>query len=363
MTTIGIIGAGQLGQMMGYAAKELGVKCVFLDPQNNPPASSAGDVLKYDFDDLNGLHKLAEKADIVTYEFENVSVSALKELEKITTVFPPIKALSYAQDRLHEKNLFQKLSIPIPKFKIINSESDLKDAANLIGLPMILKTRRFGYDGKGQYFIKTLKEIPEAFSTLKSQPLIVEEYVPFDYELSAIGARNINGDIIFYPLTENRHREGILRESRAPAYTVKQDKKANDYLTRLLISLDYVGILALELFFLDGKILANEFAPRVHNSGHWTIEGSETSQFENHLRAILNLSLGSTKQLGIAGMVNIIGKMPKKYPFIKNKNQNFHNYNKSERKNRKLGHITVIEKNKSTLEKKLSEILDYLKEN
>ena len=157
MTTIGIIGAGQLGQMMGYAAKELGVKCVFLDPQNNPPASSAGDVLKYDFDDLNGLHKLAEKADIVTYEFENVSVSALKELEKITTVFPPIKALSYAQDRLHEKNLFQKLSIPIPKFKIINSESDLKDAANLIGLPMILKTRRFGYDGKGQYFIKTLK--------------------------------------------------------------------------------------------------------------------------------------------------------------------------------------------------------------
>lgn len=340
MKKIGIIGAGQLGQMLGIGAKNIGAECIFLDPNPNSPAASIGSILHYDFDDLAGIKKLCSMVDVITYEFENVPVIAINKLDK-DFVHPNSKSLEIAQDRLKEKRLFESLNIPIAKYKEINSLNNLNDAGSEIGYPFILKTRRFGYDGKGQIVINSKHDTHDAWSKLKDHKLIAEQMILFDYEVSAIGARNISGDIANYPVTQNTHKHGILRTSITTDKNNTITKKAYELHSKLIKKLDYVGILALELFVVGDNIIANEFAPRVHNSGHWTIEGAATSQFENHLRAILDLKLGDTSFTKYTGMENLISNIPDDLMNLNPKEYFIHQYGKTAREGRKLGHVTV----------------------
>ena len=336
---IGIIGAGQLGQMLGYAARDLDVECRFVDPSDTPPAADCGEVIQKPFDDAGALAELAATCDVVTYEFENVPVQALHKIEGKVPVYPPAAALRHAQDRLDEKRLFDQLDIPLPGYRTIDSREDIMTAVDQLGLPLVIKTRRLGYDGKGQFIIRERNDIDDAWKALGGNSLIAEQWVNFDYEVSAIGARNVDGDIVIYPLSRNVHEDGILRTSRSPVDAPELADRAETYVRRLLGHLDYVGVLALELFVCDNDLMANEFAPRVHNSGHWTIEGAATSQFENHLRAIMNMPLGSTASVGHAGMINLIGDIPDSVRSLER--GVLHDYGKAPRPGRKLGHITV----------------------
>ena len=336
---IGIIGAGQLGQMLGFAARDLGVECRFVDPSDSPPAADCGEVIQRPFDDADALAELASTCDIVTYEFENVPVEALHRIEGKVPVYPPATALYHAQDRLDEKRLFDQLDIPLAEYRTVDSREDLEDATEALGLPVVIKSRRLGYDGKGQFIVRKLSDIDAAWKTLGGQPLVAEQWVNFDFEVSSIGARNADGDIVIYPLTRNVHEDGILRTSRSPIDAQALAERAETYVRRLLGHLDYVGVMALELFVLDDDLFANEFAPRVHNSGHWTIEGAVTSQFENHLRAVMNQPLGSTASVGHAGMINLIGDIPDAIRSMKS--GVLHDYGKEPRPGRKLGHFTV----------------------
>jgi len=337
---IGIIGAGQLGQMLGHAARDLDVECRFVDPSDSPPAADCGEVIQRPFDDVEALAELATTCDVITYEFENVPVEALQKIGGDVPVFPPTDALRHAQDRLDEKRLFDQLEIPLPGYRNIDTRADLEAAVDALGLPVVIKTRRLGYDGKGQFVIREPRDIDEAWKLLGSNALIAEQWVVFDYEVSCIGVRSIDGDIAIYPLSRNIHEGGILRTSRSPVDNPALAEQAEIYMRRMLGHLDYVGVLALELFVCGDELLANEFAPRVHNSGHWTIEGSKTSQFENHLRAVMNRPLGSTASVGHAGMINLIGKIP---DAVRSLESGFlHDYGKAARPGRKLGHITVI---------------------
>jgi 5-(carboxyamino)imidazole ribonucleotide synthase len=339
---IGIIGAGQLGQMLGFAARELGHESIFIDPSDTPPAARAGKVVRAQYDDDAALAALAEAVDVVTYEFENVPVAALAAIPDHVPVYPPTRALEVAQDRLSEKTLFEALDIPVPPFRTVDTEADLAAACGELGFPCVLKTRRFGYDGKGQAVIRDAAGMAAAWSALGGQPLILEAWVPFDHEVSVIGARTAGGGTCTWPLTRNRHRDGILRTSLAPSDEGALNQAARAYIDRLLADLDYVGVLALELFVSGGSLLANEFAPRVHNSGHWTIEGSATSQFANHVRAITGAELGTADCRGYAGMVNLIGEIPDAARQWSDPRVFFHDYGKSPRPGRKLGHLTVV---------------------
>ena len=336
---IGIIGAGQLGQMLGFAARDLGVECIFLDPGDSPPAAVCGDVIRGRFDDKEALLELASTCDVITYEFENVPVEALHAIEGQVPIYPPPVALRHSQDRLDEKRLFDRLEIPLPGYRAVDTRQDLVDAIASLGLPLVVKTRRLGYDGKGQFVVRDAGQVDSAWDALGGTPLIAEAWVPFDYEVSCIGVRSVEGEIAIYPLARNVHETGILRTSSSPVDAPDLATRAEDYVRRLLEHLDYVGVLALELFVCGAGLLANEIAPRVHNSGHWSIEGSETSQFENHLRAIMNQPLGSTASRGHAGMINLIGEIPEAARSLEA--GILHDYGKSPRPGRKLGHITV----------------------
>jgi 5-(carboxyamino)imidazole ribonucleotide synthase len=351
---IGIIGAGQLGQMLGYAARDLNMQCTFVDPSAMPPAASCGEVIQAPFDDAAALAKLAQVADVVTYEFENVSVEALKKIAGSVPVYPPPAALRHAQDRLAEKLMFQSLGIPVPGFHPVDSRDDLEAAVAAIGLPLVLKTRRFGYDGKGQVVVRNGSELNQAWETLGGVALIAEAWVNFDFEVSAIGARNPAGQIISFPLTQNRHEQGILHNSRAPLDHEPLRQSADGYLHSLLEKLDYVGVLALELFVTGEQLLANEFAPRVHNSGHWTIEGATPSQFTAHLLAISGAELDPPQVHGFAGMLNLLGEIPG--PARQQAVGTLHDYGKDPRPGRKLGHITVLAESAAERDRKLGEI-------
>jgi 5-(carboxyamino)imidazole ribonucleotide synthase len=353
---IGIIGAGQLGQMLGFAARGMGIACRFLDPGEAPPAAAAGEVIRRPFDDADALSELADSCDVVTYEFENVPVEALLGIADRVPVFPPPEALRSAQDRLSEKRLFDELQIPLPAYRAVDSLDDLYAAVDSIGLPLVLKTRRFGYDGKGQCVINASDGIDDAWRKLAGADLIAEEWLDFDFEVSVIGARSSGGGSATYPLTRNEHRDGILRRSLAPVDAPGLAIKAETYMNALLDRLDYVGVLALELFVVGDRLLANEFAPRVHNSGHWTIEGAETSQFENHLRAVTGQALGPTGCRGHAGMINLIGEIPERAGNLKVPGCWLHDYGKSPREGRKLGHITVVAESAGERDRRLCQI-------
>jgi len=337
---VGVLGAGQLARMIALAGYPLGVDFIFLDPSADACANRLGEHLLGDYNDPRLLAQLAERADVVTYEFENVPADVAEFLASHTQVHPSPEALAIAQDRLIEKSFFHDLDIPTPTYAAVNSFEDLEQAMSMIGWPAILKSRTLGYDGKGQSLLKSADDLKSAWELLAGAPAIVEAFVPFNREVSIIAARNVSGAIVFYPLSENFHRGGILRVSECCDNDPMQ-QQAESYISRLMEELDYVGVLALELFEIDGKLIANEFAPRVHNSGHWTIEGAETSQFENHLRAILDLPLGATTPVGKTAMVNFIGGLPVTEELLAIPHAHLHLYDKAPRKGRKVAHATV----------------------
>ena len=342
--TVGILGGGQLGRMLALAGYPLGLRFRIFDTYDDAPAGELAElVVGKSFDDREALARFAEGLSLVTYEFENVPVDASRFLEARAPVFPPPAALEVSQDRLTEKSFFQELAIPTPRFSAVDSRESLDAALQSLGTLAVVKTRRLGYDGKGQRIIQQATDVQAAWNTLQGQPLILESFVPFDREVSLLSVRGRDGETAFYPLVENYHHRGILRRSNAPAPATPPtlQAQAEDYGKRVLEALDYVGVLAIEFFQQDGRLLANEMAPRVHNSGHWTIEGAETSQFENHLRAVLGLPLGSTAPRGHAVMLNLIGTIPGSATILGEADAHLHLYAKEPRPGRKLGHITL----------------------
>ncbi len=339
---IGVIGAGQLGRMLALAGYPLGMRFMFLDRTGDTPAAPLGGNVIGGFDDPHCLHQLVTQSDILTFEFENVPAPALGDLPAEPPLWPPVSALQFAQDRLHEKNLFAELDIASAPSRAVDDLAGLRAAAAELGLPAVLKTRRLGYDGKGQKVLRETSDIDPAWDELGSVPLLLEKFVPFDFEVSLIGARGANGETVFYPLTRNHHEEGILRHSIAPYDDPALHETARTALDRIMTRLGYVGVLTVEFFVHEGTLLANEMAPRVHNSGHWTIEGAVTSQFENHLRAIAGLPLGSTAVTGNSAMMNFIGQMPPTAAVLSIPQAHLHDYGKSPRPGRKLGHATVV---------------------
>lgn len=356
MTTVGIVGAGQLARMLALAGLPLGLRFVMLDPAPDACGAVLGEHLCRNFDDPQTLDLLASKCDVVTYEFENVPASAMTRLAEQVPVYPNPQALAISRDRLSEKNLFRELGIPVPPSQAVDSLEDLERAVTTLGLPAVLKTRTLGYDGKGQFVLRHRGDIDIAWSQLGRVPLILERFVPFDREISMLGVRGRDGATMFYPVTENVHRAGILRVSRCKPDDTMRDH-AQDYVSRLLDHLDYVGVLALELFCVGPELLANEMAPRVHNSGHWTIEGAETSQFENHIRAVASLPLGSTTPVGHAAMVNFIGDSPIAADVLAIPDTHLHLYGKSSREGRKVGHATIRSGSETALQVSIEQLL------
>lgn len=338
---VGVLGAGQLARMLALAGYPLGLEFLFLSPEQRPCAAPVGDHLRAEFDDEGALLELSERTDLVTFEFENVPARTLRVLSEKKPVFPCAEALNVAQDRLLEKRLFQELEIPVPPFAPVDSLADLEQAVADLGLPAVLKTRREGYDGKGQAVLRRREDISRAWQQVGEKASILESFVTYDREISILGVRGRGGETLFYPLSENLHQKGILRLSNSLSDDPMQ-ARAEDYARRLMSRLQYVGVLALELFQVGDTLLANEFAPRVHNSGHWTIEGSRTSQFENHLRAVAGWPLGSVEATGMAAMVNFIGAIPASEEILKYPEVHLHAYGKAPRPGRKLGHATLV---------------------
>ncbi|MGO9803076.1 MAG: 5-(carboxyamino)imidazole ribonucleotide synthase [Steroidobacteraceae bacterium] len=344
--TVGIVGAGQLGRMLALAGYPLGLDFLCLDPARDAPAGQVAPLLAGAFTDHALLTELARRCEVVTFDWENVPAASLRTLARgrhRPRIAPPVAALECGQDRVSEKRLFERLGVPTTRWCAVDSRADLESAIAAVGLPGVLKTRRLGYDGKGQARVRTRREALRAFGRLGAVPLLYEEWVPFDCEVSVIGARGARGELAFYPLCGNVHGAGVLRLTCAPYGPRRWQRLAAQYLERLLTHFRYRGVLTLEFFVRRGKLLANEMAPRVHNSGHWTIEGAVTSQFENHLRAILGLPLGSTRALGHSAMINLIGRIPPRARLLALEGVHLHDYGKQPRLGRKVGHLTVVE--------------------
>lgn len=340
---IGILGGGQLGRMLALAGYPLGLRFRSLDPKNTVPVGALTEHVCADYDDRNALRKFADGLDIITYEFENVPVEAARFLQEQVPVYPPPEALEVAQDRLTEKTFFRNLNVPTAAFMAVDSEAELNEAKKALGLPAVLKTRRMGYDGKGQVVMYHPRDVKPAWQKLAGVPLIWEEFVPFEREVSILAVRSQTGDLAFYPLVENHHNQGILSKSFAPAPEVPSElqQQAEEHAGRVLENLSYVGVLAIEFFQKDGQLLANEMAPRVHNSGHWSIEGAQTSQFENHVRAVAGFPLGESQTVGHSAMLNLIGTIPDTLELLALPNVHLHLYEKEPRPGRKLGHVTI----------------------
>ena len=359
--TIGVLGAGQLGRMMALAGYPLGLDFLFLDREPGTPAHQVAPCLFGSFTDPGLLDELARRCEVVTVDWENVPAEALTRLGAHTRIAPPPAALAAAQDRAEEKALFRRLGIPTNRTQTVDSLADLENAVRTLGLPGVLKTRRLGYDGKGQAVLRRPADIARAWASLGSAPLLYEERIDFDYEVSIIGVRGMNGQIAVYPLNRNLHRDGILRLTRAPWRAPKVEAAAQRHVRRVLKALDYVGVLTIEFFVVKGRLLANEMAPRVHNSGHWTIEGAVTSQFENHLRAICGLPLGATTARGHSAMLNLIGRMPDRAPLLAQPRLHLHDYGKSPREGRKLGHLTLVETSAAAADRRAAALLRRLR--
>ena len=343
--TIGIIGGGQLGRMLALAGYPLGLDFLFLDPAREAPAGQVATVVHGEFTDPQILKWLSRQSQVLTFDWENVSVEALRKHAggaRRARICPPATALAVAQDRVAEKRLFERLGIPTTRWRAVGSPPALERALREIGVPGVLKTRRMGYDGKGQLRIRTREDAQRAWEALGSVPLLYEEWVAYECEVSIIGARSTRGQTVVYPLNGNVHADGILQVTRAPFGPARWHRTATQYLSRCLQHFHYTGVLTIEFFVRNGRLLANEIAPRVHNSGHWTIEGCATSQFENHLRAILGLPLGSTRPLGHSAMVNLIGRIPARDKLLALEGLHLHDYGKQPRPGRKLGHCTLV---------------------
>lgn len=358
LSRVGVVGAGQLGRMLALAGYPLGLRCVFLDRSASAPAAQVAPILTGELEDPVQLSALAAASDVLTFDWENISGSALAPLERLTKVRPPRAALEVSQDRLAEKALFSRLRIPVAAHAAVDNKEDLVKAARKLGLPGVLKTRRMGYDGKGQFVLRGPAQIDEAWSAIGGPGLIYEKFQEFSREISIVGARAATGQTVFYPLSSNVHGGGILHYSMAPFANPKLERTARIYLKRVMNALSYIGVLTIEFFVVKGRLIANEMAPRVHNSGHWTIEGCVTSQFENHLRAICDLPLGSTRALGHTAMINFLGTMPDRERLLGVAGLAYHDYGKEPRPGRKLGHCTIL---KGRVTERNSALKDALK--
>ena len=369
---VGILGGGQLGRMLALAAYPLGMRVRVFDPAPDACAGQVAEHIEAKFINAEAIVRFAEGLDVVTFEWENVPAVAATYLAGRLPFFPPVAALETAQDRLDEKTLFNSVGIETAPFRAVESREELHAAIGAIGLPAVLKTRRDGYDGKGQYIVRQASDEGDAWEALGLMPggsapgtgLLLEGFVPFRRELSIVGVRGRLGDVRFYPLVENHHRAGILRLTVAPAPNVapEMQREAEAMLLEVMEELEYIGVLAIELFEHEGKLLANEIAPRVHNSGHWTQNGAVTSQFENHIRAITALPLGSTEALGYSAMVNLIGAAPKSEGVLAIEGAHLHLYGKEPRPGRKLGHINVVAGTREELAERLAHVQKHVKE-
>ena len=356
---VGIVGAGQLGRMLALAGYPLGIDCTLLDTSADAPGAQVARSVLGALDDPAALGKLADEVDVVTLEIENVSVAALETLDGRIEVFPPPAAVAAAQDRLAEKTLFRSLGIPTAEFVTIDSESDAASAEKL-GWPAILKTRRMGYDGRGQRVVDSPAALAAAWRELGSAPSICEAFVKFEREVSLIGVQGARGERAYYPLAENVHRHGILASTVAPYNDAGLQQQAERWLEAIMAALEYRGVLTVEFFHTKKGLVANEMAPRVHNSGHWTIEGAATSQFENHLRAVLGWPLGDPAARGHAAMLNLIGRLPPRNSVLGIPGAHLHDYGKSPRPARKVGHCTLVDTDRARLLERLEPLRELV---
>jgi 5-(carboxyamino)imidazole ribonucleotide synthase len=350
---VGIVGAGQLGRMLALAGYPLGIDCTVLDRTADAPGAQVAASVQGALDDPAALAKLAAAVDVVTLEIENVAVAPLEALLESIDVFPPPHAVAAAQDRLAEKTLFRSLGIPTADFVAVDSEADAA-AATRLGWPVVLKTRRMGYDGRGQRVVRSQQDLAAAWRELGQVPSIAEAWVKFEREVSLIGVQGAGTERAFYPLAENVHRDGVLDTTVAPFADAPLQRQAEAWLAAIMTKLDYRGVLTVEFFHTSRGLVANEMAPRVHNSGHWTIEGAETSQFENHLRAVLGWPLGDTRPRGHAAMLNLIGALPSRDAVLAIPGAHLHAYGKDSRPGRKVGHCTLVDTDRARLLERLA---------
>jgi len=359
---IAVLGGGQLGRMLGLAGIPLGMSFAFVDPSAQAPAGPVGDLVVGALDDVRAAEVAAKGADVVTYEWEGVPSDTASTLAAHVPVRPGPRALDVAQDRVREKEALRRLGVDTASFAAVDTSAQLRAAFDRIGAPAVLKTRRGGYDGKGQTVLRAAADLEGAWQQLgrdAAAGLILEGFVDFSRELSIIAVRALDGEVRCWPVVENVHRDGILRITRAPAPAVDAalQARAEACIRPLLDDLDYVGVCCVELFDTGEALLANEIAPRVHNSGHWTIEGAECSQFENHVRAITGLPLGSTAPRGVSAMVNIIGTFPDRDAMFAIEGAHLHDYGKDPRPGRKLGHVTVTADDVATRDERLARVV------
>ncbi len=339
---IGILGGGQLAKMLALSAKKLGIEVICIDPALDCCASQVAPVIHADFHEVALINQAFQGISCVTYETENLPFEAVSAIAKMYPMMPDAEALSITQDRWLEKNFLKALSIPTTSYYPIDHWADLVDAMKALHFPLVLKTRLHGYDGKGQFIIQNEREASAVWGQTAKQGLIAESWVPYQFEVSLIVARSTSGEMVFYPLTKNNHQQGILRVSEAPYLDSKLQRMAEDHALKISEALHYAGILCIEFFCVNDQLIVNELAPRVHNSGHWTIEGAATSQFENHLRAITGLPLGPTTPHGFSVMLNCIGEEPHAMDRLTEiPGLSVHCYGKAPRPNRKVGHITI----------------------
>jgi 5-(carboxyamino)imidazole ribonucleotide synthase len=355
---VGVVGGGQLGRMLALAGHPLGVTCTTLDPAVASPAAQVAPAVAGPYDDLERLATLADAIDVATYEFENVPVASARFLATRVPVRPAPEALEASQDRLAEKRLFEQVGLSVPPYAPVDDPPSLGAAIEAVGLPAVLKTRRLGYDGKGQFVLRDVVRAEDAWRAVGERASILERFVDFDQEVSIVAARGVDGTTASYPLTRNEHAEGILRVSRAPAPGVDPSlqARAEAHAHAVMERLAYVGVLAIELFVAGGELLGNEMAPRVHNSAHWTIEGAVTSQFEQHLRAVTGLPLGGAAARGPAAMVNLIGALPEPADVLAVEGAHLHLYGKEPRPGRKVGHVTIVAEDEGALEARLERV-------
>ncbi|MFW5825518.1 MAG: 5-(carboxyamino)imidazole ribonucleotide synthase [Marinobacter sp.] len=356
---IGVLGAGQLGRMLALAGYPLAKTFVFYDLSGSP-STGLGEVIV----DREGkyLDDFVSRVDVVTYEFEHLPVAVAEQIARSKPVHPLPRALQVCQNREAEKTLFGSLGIPTPQWRMADSADALRHAAETLGCPVVAKSNTEGYDGKGQAVLRSPEDAVAAWQAIGHNRLMVEKFVDFTRELSIIAVRSTDGDLAFYPMAENVHHDGILRYSIAPAPGLSRqlEEKADGHIRALLNELDYVGVLALELFETADGLVANEMAPRVHNSGHWTMEGAMTSQFENHIRAVAGHPLGNTAARGLSCMVNIIGEHGDTDRILELPYAHLHLYAKDERPGRKLGHVNVLADSYEELKWRVRNVAGFL---
>ncbi len=354
---LGVMGGGQLGRMLAMAAARLGVRTRVFDPSAEACAGDVAELVVGAYDNEGALARFCEGLDAATVEFENVPIDAVTFVQDRVPFYPNARSIAQAQDRLHEREAFRKAGLQTPRDGAVTNEQEIEVALRAMGSPAILKSRRFGYDGKGQAWIREPSDVPGAWERIGQRAALLDEAVSFQRELSLVMVRGRTGEVRHYAATENVHVDGILHTSRAPA---EVDASALNNLRQsveaMLSSLDYVGVVAVEVFDCNGQYLVNEFAPRVHNSGHWTIEGAVTSQFENHVRAVMGLPLGSTDSRGHAGMVNLIGTVGEFKQQLACEGAQFHAYGKLPRDGRKVGHVTVCAETAAFRDARLREV-------